>query len=156
MVTKRMLVAIPVLLIAAVLVARHGHAVPSAPSVTLNQPNPVPYGSTVTFTEVFPREAQGNGRTPQFPHQPNVQVDCFQGATQVAREGTVTDKTTKQNLGGGWYTAQSGPIILTQSQEFTWPPSAAMCQATMYSVEQQNGQPIFTVWATSSFQVGGP
>ena len=152
MVTKRMLIAIPVLLIAALLVARPGRAAPTA-SVTLNQSSPVPYGSTVTFTEVFPREAQGNGRTPQFPHQPNVQVDCYQGATQVAREGTVTDKTTKQNLGGGWYTAQSGPIQLREAQEFTWPPSSASCQATMYSVEQQNGQPIFTVWATSTFEV---
>ena len=155
MVTKRMLVAIPVLLVAAVLVVRPGHAVPTEASVTLNQPNPV-YGDTVTFTLVYPREAQGQGRTPQFPDQPNIQVDCFQGATQVAREGNSAIKSTRINLGGGWYTAQSGPIQLREAQEFIWPPSAASCQATMYSVEQQNGQPIFTVWATSSFQVAGP
>ena len=124
-------------------------------SVTLNQPNPV-YGDTVTFTEVYPREAQGRGRTPQFPDQPNIQVDCFQGATQVAREGTITIKSTRQNLGGGFYTAQSGPIQLREAQEFTWPPSPASCQVTMYSVEQQNGQPVFRYWATTSFQVAGP
>ena len=131
---------------------------PSAPltaSVTLNQSNPV-YGQTVTFTEVYPREAQGNGRTPQFPDQPNIQVDCYQGATQVARESTVTIKSTRQNLGGGFYTAQSSSITLTQSHEFTWPPSPAFCSVTMYSVEQQNGQPVFRYWATTSFQVAGP
>ena len=128
----------------------------STASVTLNGPATPTYGDTITFTEVYPREAQGQGRTPQFPDQPNIQVDCYQGSTQVARESTATIKSTRENLGGGFYTAQSGTIRLTQAHEFTWPPSPAFCSVTMYSVEQQNGQPVFRYWATTSFQVVGP
>ena len=148
---RRLLIVLPLV---GLIIATDALAVTA--SVTLNQPSPV-YGDTVNFTMVYPKAAQGNGRTPQFPDQPNLQMSCYQnGVTQVALEGAVTVKATKINLGGGWFSAQSSPIILDGGSGYTWPPGPASCQVTMYSVEQQNGQPVFTTWAWMEFQVAGP
>ena len=121
-------------------------------SITLNQPNPT-YGDTVTFTSVYPKDAHGRGRTPQFPNQPNVQVSCFQGPTQVLFENTVTVDETR--IGNGWYQGTSGPIALRESHNFTWAGGPADCSVTLYSVSESQGQLVTSYWAQTFFHVNG-
>lgn len=103
--------------------------VAGAPSITLDQPNPV-YGQSVTFTAVYPKEASRKvGRQQQV--NPAVQVDCSQNGVHVftANGGYVNDT----RLPSGELTGVSGPIQLgVLSNENTWTGGAASCSAALY------------------------
>lgn len=121
-------------------------------SITLNQANPT-YGDIVDFTSVYPKEAHGRGRNPQFPNQPNVQVECYQGSTLVAREFATTADETR--IGNGWYRGLSAPIILSQAHGTPWDGGPADCSVSLYSVTEDHGVPTFTTWAWTFFHVNG-
>jgi len=121
-------------------------------SITLNQPNPT-FGDTVDFTSVYPKEAHGQGRNPQYPAQPNVQVSCYQGSTLVAQENATTADETR--IGNGWYQGLSAQIILSQAHGLIWDGGPADCSVTLYSVSEKQGVPIFSYWAQTFFHVNG-
>lgn len=127
-------------------------AVAFTSSIMINQPSPT-YGDTVDFTSVYPKEAHGQGRNPQFPAQPNVQVQCYQSSTLVAQENATTASETR--IANGWYQGLSAPIILSQAHGIPWDGGPADCSVSLYSVTESHGVPTFTTWATTFFHVNG-
>jgi hypothetical protein len=98
-------------------------------SITLNEASPH-YGQSVSFTEVYPREAEKKiGRQQMF--QPGTQVDCYQNHVRVYSNHTWTD--TKAQNSDGSITAVTGFVALGGTANgWTWTAGAGTCYATLY------------------------
>lgn len=135
-------------------------------SITVNS---VPhYGDAVTFTLVYPQEAARQSRQPQYPDNPNVQVDCYQTVLEadglyytyhVFQGFTIVDKQTKKKVASGWWQGTTYPVTLHDlgfngvepNGLHEWDPSkTAWCGAAMYGGLVDNS---VKVWATTSFTV---
>lgn len=130
-------------------------------TITLNSPAPV-FGDSLSFTETYPREATGGGRTPQFPGNPNTQVMCYRDSVLVWYGWTtVVDQT---NIGDGFRQGITGEVQLHgygpdgrtggAFGDVYWTGGPASCVAILYSSYEQHQQFYQIVWATQNFQVG--
>ena len=118
-------------------------------SVTLNQPNPV-FGQAVTFTEIYPQDAAKQSRQPQYPNNPNTQIDCYQNGLYVAQFFTIVADKTK--ITGGWQ-GVTYPVTLSappSNGRPGWTSGGADCYATLYSFDVKNQG---HVWAQLEFAV---
>lgn len=126
-------------------------------SVIVDQSSPT-WSASITFTEIYPQDAARQSRQPQYPNQPQTQVDCYQTFQQA--DGSYitydvaevhTNVTSKTKIASGWWQGETYPVTLTDGLS----PQAdvtksATCGAILYSFDVQN-QP--HVWASSQFTV---
>lgn len=128
-------------------------------TIVLNEANPV-YGSAVTFTFTYPKEAARKVGKRQA-NNPNVDLRCYQNGTTVYAtvtganmtwqngDGTMTsisDGPGARVLGG--YTSLGGVI-------YYWESGPADCVATLYyfSADHETGGLIYNFLAATTFQV---
>lgn len=128
-------------------------------TIVLNEPNPV-YGSPVTFTIVYPKEAARKvGRRQMF--NPDVDLRCYQNGVPVY--ATVTGpNTTWQNGDGTMTSITDGPgarvlggVTSLGGVQYVWASGAADCYATLYyfSADKTTGGLLYNFLAAMSFHV---
>lgn len=100
------------------------HSAPTAPSLTLDQPNPV-FGQAITLAGVYGKVY--NGRQPQLPNQPQVQVNCTLDADGSGWQAN-QETTNKQSLGQGW-NQSTYPFTLSGAN---WTSGGASCSAVLF------------------------
>jgi hypothetical protein len=126
--------------------------------IIVNEPNPT-FGSSISFTEIFPREAMGGGHTPQYPVQPNTQIMCYQNSILVSVFWMNYLKDTVTPIGDGFRQAVTYSGVLggpTQSAFgfLNWESGEAQCRAYLYSTYMQHQEQYQIIWVILDFNVG--